>query len=161
MAAGALRGYGLKVGPPDALAVSVVRFLPATVLSQLRAPGCGRLNGGPGWLAAPVDRALRPTARFAARSLVARKTSFMPDCSRPIPFLADVPVAGQAARLRDLGADVLSGELAADVRISCRTGRPWRVSPGGGWLGWPTPHSTRGRSCSHGGRGPGCCWTVR
>jgi DNA-binding transcriptional ArsR family regulator len=124
--AGVLRGYQLQVGPPDVLAVSVVMFPQETVLAQLRGLAPGQLNGGPGLLPATIDRALRPAARFAARSFAARGASIIPECCAPIPPLADVPVAEQAARLRDLDPDVLTGELAASARANMPPG--WQAA---------------------------------
>jgi DNA-binding transcriptional ArsR family regulator len=124
--AGVWRGYQLQVGPPEALAVSVVMFPQETVLAQLRVLASGQLNGGPGWLPAAVDGALRPAARFAARSFACRGGSMIPECSAPIPPLADVPVAEQAACLRDLDPDVLTGELAASTRAMMSPG--WQAA---------------------------------
>jgi DNA-binding transcriptional ArsR family regulator len=123
--AGVLRGYQLQVGPLDVLAVSVVMFPQETVLAQLRGLAPGQLNGGPGLLPATIDRALRPAARFAARSFAARGAC-IPECCAPIPPLADVPVAEQAARLRDLDPDVLTGELAASARANMPPG--WQAA---------------------------------
>jgi DNA-binding transcriptional ArsR family regulator len=58
-----------------------------------------------------VGDALRPQARFAAQSLGG--VSWLPGSCTPIPPLADVPVADQAARLRDMDAAALAGELHA------------------------------------------------
>jgi DNA-binding transcriptional ArsR family regulator len=124
--AGVLRGYQLQVGPPDVLAVSVVMFPQVTVLAQLRGLAPGPLNGGPGLLPATIDKALSPAARFAARSFAARGPSVIPECCAPIPPLADVPVAEQAARLRDLDPGVLTGELAASARANAAPG--WQAA---------------------------------
>jgi len=105
--ADAKRGYQLRVGPASALAVSIVMYPQQSVLSLLRYGPTRRRCPGP---SAPIDGTLRPAARFAARSLAASPAAF-PDCSAPIPPLADVSVAEQADRLRDLPPDLLAGEL--------------------------------------------------
>jgi hypothetical protein len=105
------RGYQLQVGSPDALAVSVVMFPQQSMLALLRQVAAGQPNGGPGWPPAPISRALRPAARFAARSFTSRCSPVIPECCAPIPPLADVAVTAQADRLRDLSPDVLTDEL--------------------------------------------------
>ena len=131
--AGARRGYQLHVGALDALAVSVVMFPQETVLSQLRDLASMRLNGGSGGLPASIDSALRPAARLAAGSLAAR-ASFIPECCAPIPPLADVPVAEQVARLRDLAPDVLTGELEAAAGANMPPGWQAAARQPGQWL---------------------------
>lgn len=103
-------GYQLQVGSPDALAVSVVMFPQQSVLALLRRVASGQPNGGPGWPPATIGRALRPAARFAAQSF-ASGAPVIPECCAPVSPLADVTVAEQADRLRDLASDVLTDEL--------------------------------------------------
>jgi DNA-binding transcriptional ArsR family regulator len=107
------RGYQLLVGSPAELAVSIVLFPQQSVLALLRQLASGQPDRGPAWPAATAARALRPTAHLAARSFAARGASVMPECCAPIPPLADVSVAEQAGRLRDLPPDVLTAELDA------------------------------------------------
>jgi len=107
------RGYQLRVGSPDALAVSVVMFPQQSVLALLRQVASGQPNGGPGWPPATIGRALRPAARFAAQSFTSRCSPIIPECCAPIPPLADVAVTEQADRLRDLPPGMLTDELQA------------------------------------------------
>jgi DNA-binding transcriptional ArsR family regulator len=95
------------------LAVSIVMFPQQSVLALLRQVASGQPNGRPAWPPAAIGKALRPSARFAARSFAARGTTVMPECCTPIPPLADVSVAEQAGRLRDMAPGVLTGELQA------------------------------------------------
>lgn len=106
-------GFQLHAGPPGALAVSVVMSPQQSVIMLLRQVASGQLGGWHGWPPAVVGRALRPAARFAMRSLAARGPTVIPECTVPIPPLADVPVAEQADRLRDLPPGVLTGQLHA------------------------------------------------
>jgi DNA-binding transcriptional ArsR family regulator len=96
---------------PDALAVSVALTPHHSVVSLLVQAASGQSRGAPAGLLATIRDALRPQARFAARSLTAR--GWIPDSCTPIPPLADASVADQAARLRDLPAAELTGELQA------------------------------------------------
>lgn len=110
--AGSRRGDHLQVGPPDAVPVSVVLFPQQSVIASLRQVASGQAAGRSAWPPVP-GRALRPAARFAAQSLTAQGAAIIPDCCAPVPPLADVPVAEQVERLRDLSPGVLTDELAA------------------------------------------------
>lgn len=105
------RGYQLRVGPPDALAVSIVMFPQQSVLALLRQIASGRIGADPSWRRAAIGGALSPAARFATLSLAADGASVMPECCAPIPPLTDVSVAEQADRLRAVPPDVLTDEL--------------------------------------------------
>lgn len=107
------RGYQLQVGSPVALTVSVVMFPQQSAIELLRQVASGQPRTGPLWLPAAASTALRPTARFAARSLADRGPTLIPECCAPIPPLADISVAEQAARLRDLAPGALTDELQA------------------------------------------------
>ncbi len=96
---------------PDALAVSVALTPHHSVVSLLLQAASGQSRGTSAGLLTAIRDALRPQARFAARSLTAR--GWIPDSCAPISPLADVSVADQAARLRDLPAAELTGELEA------------------------------------------------
>ena len=109
--AGPGRGYQLQVGSADALAVSVVMFPQQSVLAQLRQVASGQQGGGRAWPPAMAGRVLRPAARFAMQSLTSRGAPIIPECCAPIPPLADVSVAEQAGRLRDVAPGVLTDEL--------------------------------------------------
>jgi DNA-binding transcriptional ArsR family regulator len=96
---------------PNAPAVSVVLSPQQSVLALLRQAGSGQSRGAPAGVLAGVGESLRPRARFAAQLLSGR--SWSPGCCTPIPPLADVSVADQAARLRDMPASALTDELRA------------------------------------------------
>jgi hypothetical protein len=113
LAATSARRPGYPAGAPDALAVSVVLAPQHSVLVLLRQAASGRSLGAPAGLLAAVRDALRPQARFAARSFTARDWSPIPDSCTPIPPLAEASVADQAAGLRDTPAAALTGELQA------------------------------------------------
>jgi DNA-binding transcriptional ArsR family regulator len=105
-------GYELRAGAPDALVVSVVLAPHQSVLSLLLQAASGHSFGAPAGLLTAVRDALRPQARFAAQSFTARDWTFIPDSCTPIPPLGDASVADQVARLRDMPAAALTGELA-------------------------------------------------
>jgi DNA-binding transcriptional ArsR family regulator len=106
-------GHELRVGAPDSPAVSVVLAPQQSVLALLRQAASGQSLGAPPGLLAAVRTALRPQARFAARSFAERSCRMIPESCTPIPTLADASVADQAARLRDMPAAALTGELQA------------------------------------------------
>jgi DNA-binding transcriptional ArsR family regulator len=108
-------GYLVRVAAPDALAVSVVLAPQQSVLALLRQAAAGLSLGAPAGLLAGIRHALRPQARFAAQSFTARGCRMIPESCTPISPLADASVADQAARLRDMPATVLTGELQAAV----------------------------------------------
>lgn len=121
------QGYQLRAGAPDALAVSVVLAPHLSVVSLLHQTASGRSQGAPAGLLAAVRDALRPQARFAAQSFTARGWTRIPECCIPISPLVDASVADQAARLRDMPATVLAGELhAANGGHSCPS--RWRAA---------------------------------
>jgi DNA-binding transcriptional ArsR family regulator len=106
-------GYELRAGAPDALSVSIVLAPHQSVVSLLLQAASGQAWGPPAGLLAAVRDALRPRARFAARSFTTRGHTTIPDACTPIAPLADTSVADQAVRLRDMPADALAGELHA------------------------------------------------
>jgi DNA-binding transcriptional ArsR family regulator len=103
-------GRELLADEPHEPAVSVVLSPQHSVLSLLRQAASGQSRGAPAGLLASVRDGLRPRARFAARSLSAGTLS--PDCCTPLPPVADTSVADQVARMRDMPAAALTGELA-------------------------------------------------
>ena len=104
-------GDELGASAPDAPAVCVVLSPQHSVVSLLLQTAQGQSRGAPTGLLRGIRDALRPQARFAARSI--GRNDVIPDCCTPIPPLADTSVADQAARMRDLPADALTGELQA------------------------------------------------
>jgi len=102
-------GHELAADEPYAPAVSVVLSPQHSVLSLLRQAASGQSRGAPAGLLASVRDGLRPQARFAARSLSAGTLS--PECCTPLPPIADTSVADQVARMRDMPATALTGEL--------------------------------------------------
>jgi len=117
IAAARRSGYRLRMGAPDAATVSVVMAPQFSVLGLLRQAALGQSLGAPPGLLAMVCKALRPSARFAARSFTS--TAGCPEFCAPIPPLADVSVAEQACRLRDMAADALMDELNAAAYGDC------------------------------------------
>ena len=103
----------LRAGGPGPLAVSVVLSPHQSVVSLLHQATSGQSHGAPAGLLAAIRDGLRPQARFAAQWFTARGWTMIPDSCTPISPLADASVADQAARLRDLPAGVLTGELQA------------------------------------------------
>jgi DNA-binding transcriptional ArsR family regulator len=113
-------GYELRAGAPNALVVSVALAPQQSVLSLLLQAASGQSLGAPANLLAAIRDGLRPEARFAAQLFTARGWTTIPESSTPISPLADASVADQAARLRDLPAAALTGELqAADGGYDC------------------------------------------
>jgi len=103
----------LRPGAPDALAVSVVLAPQQSVIALLLQAASGQSWGAPPGLLAAVRSTLRPQARFAAQSFKERGWTVIPDSCMPISPLAEASVADQAARLRDMPAAALTGELQA------------------------------------------------
>jgi DNA-binding transcriptional ArsR family regulator len=106
-------GYQLRMGAPNATAVSIVMAPQYSVLGLLRQAASGLSRGAPPSQLAAIRKALRPQARFAAQSFTSTVPHSCPESCAPISPLADVSVAEQAFRLRDLAADVLTDELDA------------------------------------------------
>jgi DNA-binding transcriptional ArsR family regulator len=102
-----------RAGAPDAQAVSVVLGPQQSVLALLLQAASGQSWGAPAGLLSAVRDALRPQARFAVQSFTGRGWTEIPDSCLPISPLADVSVADQAARLRDMPATALTSELEA------------------------------------------------
>jgi DNA-binding transcriptional ArsR family regulator len=96
---------------PDAPAVSIVLTPQQSVVTLLLQVATGLSFGAPADLLTAVRDVLRPQARFAAQPFTARDWRFIPDCCTPIPPLADVSVADQAATLRDMPGATLVAEL--------------------------------------------------
>jgi DNA-binding transcriptional ArsR family regulator len=104
-------GYQLQVGSPDTLPVSVGLTPQQSVIGLIHQAASGQSLGAPAGHLAAIRTALRPQARFAARSFAARGATLIPECSAPISPLADAAVAEQAGRLRDMPAEALTGLL--------------------------------------------------
>jgi DNA-binding transcriptional ArsR family regulator len=102
-----------RAGAPDALAVSVVLGPQQSVLALLLQAASGHSWGAPTDLLSAIRDALRPQARFAVQSFTGRGWRVIPDSCTPILPLADVSVADQVARLRDMPASALTSELQA------------------------------------------------
>jgi len=101
------RGYQLRVGDPDQLAVSLVLAPQHSVCSLTRQAASGSPDGE----FAQLRRRLRPQSRFAFGSFAHSGLGWVPDCCLPIPPTTDVSVAAQVDRLRDLPGQVLLDEL--------------------------------------------------
>jgi DNA-binding transcriptional ArsR family regulator len=105
------RGYQLRTGDPDQIAVSVafapLHSLVALIRQAAASPPAGRLAG--------LRQRLRPQSRFAFGSFAAAGPATLPDCCLPIAPVADVTVAEQVARLRDLPGQVLLDELHGPI----------------------------------------------
>ncbi len=90
------------------------------MVSLLHQAASGVSLGAPAGLLAAIRDGLRPQARFAAQPFTVRGWTVIPDSCTPIAPLADTSVADQAARLRDMPATALTGELeAADGGLRC------------------------------------------
>jgi DNA-binding transcriptional ArsR family regulator len=110
-------GHKLRAGTHYPLAVSVALSPQQSVVALLRQAAAGQSLGAPAGLLAGVRHALRPQARFAAQSFTELQ-GWLPASCTPIPPLADVSVADQAARLREMPAAALAAELhAADASV--------------------------------------------
>jgi DNA-binding transcriptional ArsR family regulator len=105
-------GHELRAGAHYPLAVSVALSPQQSVVALFRQAAAGQSLGAPVSLLAGVRNALRPQARFAAQSF-RELQGWLPASCTPIPPLADVSVADQAARMRDMPAAALTGELHA------------------------------------------------
>jgi len=105
-------GHELRAGAHYPLAVSVALSPQQSVVALLRQAAAGQSLGAPAGLLAGVRDALRPQAWFAAQSF-RELQGWLPASCTPIPPLADVSVADQAARLREMPAAALVGELHA------------------------------------------------
>jgi DNA-binding transcriptional ArsR family regulator len=106
-------GLELRAGAADAPAVSVALAPQLSVIALLLQAVSGQSWGAPSGLLSAVRGALRPQARFAAQPFTARDWTLIPESCTPIAPLADVSVADQVARMRDLPATALTGELQA------------------------------------------------
>ncbi len=106
-------GSQLRLSVPDPLAVSVALAPQQSVVALLRQAMAGQSLGAPAGLLGAVRLALRPQARFAAQSFTERGCTRVPEFCMPLSPLADVSVADQAARLRDMPAAALTDELEA------------------------------------------------
>jgi DNA-binding transcriptional ArsR family regulator len=120
-------GHEQRAGAPDAQAVSVILSPQQSVLMLLLQAASGQSLGAPAGLLAAIRDALRPQARLAAQSFTARGWRMIPEVCTPISPLADASVADQAARMRDMPAAALTGELeAADGGCYCL--HHWRAA---------------------------------
>jgi DNA-binding transcriptional ArsR family regulator len=115
-----------RTAGPDVPAVSIVLAPHLSVLALLLQAASGQSWGTPAGLLADVRGALRPQARFAAQSFTDRGWMVIPESCTPISPLVDASVADQAARLRDLPAEVLTGELQAADGLRCLP--QWRAA---------------------------------
>jgi DNA-binding transcriptional ArsR family regulator len=106
-------GYRLQVDAPGGPAVSVVMGPQLSVISLLHQAVSGHSLRPPPGLLAAIGRGLRPQARFALLSFAGSFAS-VPEFCMPVSPLADTSVTEQARRLRDLPAEAVTGELAAD-----------------------------------------------
>jgi DNA-binding transcriptional ArsR family regulator len=104
-------GYQLQMGAPAALPVSVALTPQQSVIGLMHQAASGESRGAPAGLLAAVRTALRPQARFAAKSFAVRGPTLIPECSAPISPLADASVVEQAGRLRDVPAEELTDLL--------------------------------------------------
>ena len=111
--AAAAAGYRLRLGNPNTLAVSMALAPHQSMLALLRQAAGGHLGGAPVNLVCTIRRRLRPTARFALPALGPAGGALIPDCATPIRPPAEVPVAAQADRLRQLPGTALQAELHA------------------------------------------------
>ena len=118
-------GYRLQIEAPDALAVSIVLSPQQSVVSLLIQAASGESMGASAGLLTAVGKSLHPPARFAVRPFAASGYSF-PECCVPIPPVADISVAEQARRLRDLPTEVLTDELRA--HHDCPFPPGWQVA---------------------------------
>ena len=120
-------GYQPRVGAPDSLAVSVVLGPQQSVLALMLQAASGQSWGAPAGLLSAVRDALRPQARFAVQSFTGRGWTEIPDSCLPISPLADVSVADQVARLRDMPGAALTSELQA-AEGGCQCLPQWRAA---------------------------------
>jgi len=119
-------GHQRRVGVSDSPAVSVVLGPQQSVLALILQAASGHSWGAPAGLLSAVRDGLRPQARFAVQSFNGR--GWIPDSCLPISPLADVSVADQVARLRDLPGATLTSELqAADGGCQCLGGCQCRL----------------------------------
>jgi DNA-binding transcriptional ArsR family regulator len=112
-------GHEPRMSVPDVPAVSVVLAPQQSVIALLLQAASGQCWGAPASLLAAVRDGLRPQARFAAQLFTARGHTTIPDACMPISPLVDASVADHAARLRDLPAATLTGELLAADGSPC------------------------------------------
>jgi DNA-binding transcriptional ArsR family regulator len=112
-------GRARRVSVPDVPAVSVVMAPQQSVIALLLQAASGQRWGAPASLLAAIRDGLRPQARFAVQLFTARGWTSIPDSCTPISPLVDASVADHAARLRDLPAGTLTGELLADGGDCC------------------------------------------
>jgi DNA-binding transcriptional ArsR family regulator len=107
--------YKLDVGETGDPAVSLALCPQQSVLTLLGQAVTGQRLGAPGGALQSIRRALRPQSRFAlpAVAVCFARRAVVLDCSAPISPRADVTVAEQADRLRQLPGHVLHDDLAA------------------------------------------------
>jgi DNA-binding transcriptional ArsR family regulator len=127
-------GYELRAGAPHALAVSVALAPQQSVVALLLQAASGQRWGAPAGLLAAIRDGLRPEARLAAQLFAARGWTTIPESCTPISPFADVSVADQVARLRNMPADALTAELDAAFGHDCPP--HWRAAADqpGRWL---------------------------
>jgi len=104
-------GYEPRAGAPEAPRISVVLAPQQSVLMLLLQAASGQKLGAPADLLAGIRDGLRPQARFAAQWFTTRGWTRIPESCTPIAPSVDVSVADQAARMRDLPASALAGDL--------------------------------------------------
>jgi len=107
--------YKLDVGQTGDPAVLLALSPQQSVLALLGQAVTGQRRGAPVAALQSILRALRPQSRFALPAVASCLTrrAVVLDCSAPISPRADVAVAEQADRMRQLPGHVLHDELAA------------------------------------------------
>lgn len=105
------RGYQLRMGDPGQLAVSVALAPQHSLVALVRQAA----SGPPAGPLAALRQRLHPRSRFAFGSFAASGPGKLPDCCMPIAPAADVTVAEQVGRLRDLPGHMLLDDLHGPV----------------------------------------------
>jgi hypothetical protein len=118
------------MGGQDQMAVSVALVPQHSVFALVRRAA----SGPPPPTAAALRQRLRPRSQFAFSSFAASGPTCVPDCCLPIPPTADVTVAEQVDRLRDLPGQVLIDELAGPVGDHLPAGWAPAADQPGRWL---------------------------
>lgn len=110
MTAGGRQRCRLRVGDAGALSVAVVKAPHLSLVLLLASPSS---SSAVGRTACAARASVRRSGRFALASVLASAQIGFPDTvSTPIPPVADVPVADQVQRLRDLPGEALAEDLA-------------------------------------------------
>jgi DNA-binding MarR family transcriptional regulator len=108
------RGFRLRIGSPDDVALSVVMAPHKSILALLWRAACGHRADAPTSLVHAVQRSVRPSAQFALYPLRGRPPSrHIPECMTPIQPRTDVSVTEEVDCLRQLPGEVLQRQLQA------------------------------------------------